>query len=155
MKNTLLFFLLIIVFSSCTSLKAPTFQSIDGLEVAESSLRRVTVNGNMVLNNPNKNKLELDEIDVKMLSNGNELGEFIQNVSTRVDGFADFTVPFSITFDPSKMGESLLSTALSVFSDGKLKLNFRGHVRVRGIDKKRGFNIPIIYGQTIKINKKY
>ncbi|MFT5617458.1 MAG: LEA14-like dessication related protein [Arenicella sp.] len=150
MKNILLFSLLIVIFSSCTSLKAPTFQSIDDLKVSESSLRRVTVVGNMVLNNPNKNKLELDEIDIKMLSNGNELGEFIQNVSTRIDGFKDFSVPFSITFDPAKMGESLLSTAMSAFSNGKLKLNFRGYMRVRGIDKKKGFKIPVIYGKTIK-----
>jgi hypothetical protein len=39
---------------------------------------------------------------------------------------------------------------MSAFSNGKLKLNFRGYVKVRGVDKKNGIKIPVIYGQTIK-----
>ena len=84
----------------------------------------------------------------------NLIVSIFKNISqSTLDGFKDFAIPFSITFDPAKMGESLLSTAMSAFSSGKLKLNFRGFVKVRGIEKKNGFKIPVIYGQTIKINK--
>jgi len=137
--------------SSCVSLQAPTFQSVEKVEVAKSTLKEITITGNVLMNNPNQKAIDLKEMQIKMLSNGNDLGTFMQEVSTSIEAKSDFTIPFAISFDPKQMGESLLSTVLSAMSDQKLKLSFRGFVKVQGKDKKRGFKIPIIYSQSLKL----
>ncbi|MGB0521402.1 MAG: hypothetical protein ACPGJS_00510 [Flammeovirgaceae bacterium] len=139
-----------LVVSSC-GIKVPTFQSMSELKVDKFTKREITVKGSIVMNNPNKNSLNLNNIRLQMSSNKNVLGTFEQDINAPVAAFSNFTIPFSISFDPVQLGQNLVSTALSAFSDQKLKLAFKGHVQVSSKKKEQGgIKIPIIYSKSIK-----
>ena len=143
-------FITALAVQSCTPLQAPTFTTMSDVAISESNLNRITVTGNILMNNPNEKAIDLAEISIRMLSNGNELGTFSQSEVVPVDAKSDFKIPFTISFAPTKLGDSLMSTAMSVFSKKKLKVSFRGFVKVKGQGKKRGIKIPVIYGKTLK-----
>jgi len=148
--RSLLIWVLIIASMSSCAIKAPTFQSMSDLKVATFTKREVTVKGEMVFNNPNKNSLNLNNIRLQMSSNKNVLGTFYQEVNAPIDAYSNFTVPFAITFDPVQLGQNLVATAISAFSKEKLKVAFKGHIKVSGKKNKGGIKIPIIYSKSLK-----
>ena len=147
-KGLFILFTLSLLSSSCISLKAPTFLGIDSAEMSTLNAGEIAIKSAVRLNNPNKAGLFLKEMKIEMSSNNNVLGVFMQQVEAPILGMSDFSVPFSINFDPKTLGNNLLATALSMFTEQKLKLKFRGYVKVGG--KKRGFKIPLFYNETIK-----
>lgn len=134
---------------SC-GIKAPTFQSMSELKMAKFTKRNITIKGEIVMNNPNKNKLNLNNIRLQMSSNKNVLGTFEQDLNAAIEPYSNFNIPFSITFDPVQLGQNLVSTAISAFSDQKLKLSFKGFVQVSGKKTEGGIKIPIIYSKSVK-----
>ena len=133
---------------SCTSLKQPSFLGIDPPKVLAANSREIKVMGVVHFNNPNKASMSLKQMKIEMSSNDNLLGVFLQDTEARIEALSDFSVPFTISFSPKQLGNNLLATALSVFSERKLKVKFRGYAKIGG--KKRGFKIPLIYNQVLK-----
>ena len=134
---------------SC-GIKVPTFQSMSELQMATFTKRNITIKGEIVMNNPNKNKLNLNNIRLQMSTNKNVLGTFEQDLNSVVEPFSNFNIPFSITFDPVQLGQNIVSTAISAFTDQKLKLSFKGFVQVSGKKESGGIKIPIIYSKSVK-----
>lgn len=138
-----------VLMSSC-AIKAPTFQSMSELKVTTFTKKEITVKGEIIFNNPNKNRLNLNDIKLQMSSNKNLLGSFYQELNSPIEPFSNFTVPFAITFDPVQLGQNLISTAISAFSKSKIKVAFKGYIKVSGQKNKGGIKIPIIYSKSLK-----
>ena len=146
----LLFVIAIFTLGGC-SFKAPTYQSMSELKVDKLTKKEITVKGEMVFNNPNKTNLNLNDIFLQMSTNKNVLGTFSQDLNSEVKAYSNFTVPFTISFAPSELGQNLVSTALSAFSKEKLKVSIKGYIKVKSKNNKTGIKIPIIVSKTLKM----
>lgn len=145
---------IVLIFStlaiSCSSLKPPSFQSIEMPESVRIEGRKVTVSSKAYFHNPNKIKLHLKEMKLNAFSGNKLLGEVTQQANIPVEAKSDLVVPFTLSFDWVRNQEGLLQAVLSVWQSQEIKVTFKGYVKIGG-KGKRGFKIPVFHTEKMKI----
>ena len=108
------------------------------------------MNSEVTLHNPNDRRLQLKEMNIGVFSGGERLGQVVQDLEIPVEAQSDFSIPFQLSFDWMESQKGLLNAAITAFQDRKIKLHFRGYVKVSA-KNKRGFKIPVIYTEKLKL----
>lgn len=148
MKKYLLFLILILFISGCKKPQAPEFKYINGLEL-ETQDGITTLKGNAVFYNPNKMKLTLLDGEIAVSIDGNYISTIQEEYDMELDPESDFSVPLEVPVSPNKMKTSLFSSALGILTGKKLRIGYKGNIRLKayGIPVK----VPIDDEQEIDI----
>lgn len=153
MKNILgLLLLSFILFTACEGPKDIVFKNMTNVRVTDYSKKMLTLEADVVLNNPNLASVKLVGADVLLSVEGVEVGRAVQTVeSVTIPAMSDFAVPLSTQFPLKKLGKGgILGTALTVLTKKKLEVQYKGKVTVRVMDVD--FDIPVDYKREIDVN---
>ena len=132
--------------------KQPTFQYMDTPELVSFNGNAITIRSIAYLTNPNKSGLWLKEMQLKVFSGGEQIGSFLQTEEVPIEGKSDFSVPFTVKLDWAKSKQGLINSALSFWQTQEVKLTFKGFAKIGG--QKRGFKVPVIYTEKMKLKWK-
>jgi hypothetical protein len=134
MKNILYFTLLIIIISSCSVNKQPTFIKVDNVKVASFSGDTIRLKAEAFFTNPNDvgGKISTDEI--KVILNRAEVAQ-VSSEEFKVPGRKDFTIPLVVLIPAGKVFENnkngILGGLLNSFLKKSIKVQFKGDIKYK------------------------
>jgi hypothetical protein len=134
MKNILYFTLLIIIISSCSVNKQPTFIKVDNVKVASFSGDTIRLKAEAFFTNPNDvgGKISTDEI--KVILNGAEVAQ-VSSEEFKVPARKDFTIPLVVVIPAGKVFENnkngILGGLLNSFLKKSIKVQFKGDIKYK------------------------
>jgi hypothetical protein len=134
MKNILYFTLLIIIISSCSVNKQPTFIKVDNVKVASFSGDTIRLKAKAFFTNPNDvgGKISTDEI--KVILNGAEVAQ-VSSEEFKVPARKDFTIPLVVVIPAGKVFENnkngILGGLLNSFLKKSIKVQFKGDIKYK------------------------
>jgi hypothetical protein len=134
MKNILYFTLLIIIISSCSVNKQPTFIKVDNVKVASFSGDTIRLKAEAFFTNPNDvgGKISTDEI--KVILNGAEVAQ-VSSEEFKVPARKDFTIPLVVVIPARKVFENnkngILGGLLNSFLKKSIKVQFKGDIKYK------------------------
>lgn len=151
MRQLLLLFLLVGSLVSCQKPQSPTFKNIENLKVKKANLKRVVLEGDVVLHNPNQFACKVKSTDIKVWLNDRAAGTINQNVKTKIEAMGDTRIPvqFNCSTDSLLQKKGLLNNILSVISNKEVDARFKGKVvlDVGGI----GIPVPINHQEALVV----
>jgi hypothetical protein len=134
MKNILYFTLLIIIISSCSVNKQPTFIKVDNVKVASFSGDTIRLKAEAFFTNPTDvgGKISTDEI--KVILNGAEVAQ-VSSEEFKVPARKDFTIPLVVVIPAGKVFENnkngILGGLLNSFLKKSIKVQFKGDIKYK------------------------
>jgi hypothetical protein len=142
MKNILYFTLLIIIISSCSVNKQPTFIKVDNVKVASFSGDTIRLKAEAFFTNPNDvgGKISTDEI--KVILNGAEVAQ-VSSEEFKVPARKDFTIPLVVVIPAGKVFENNKNGILGGLLNSFLKKSIK--VQFKGVIKYKVFGYSIVY----------
>lgn len=137
MRYTLAVLLIIIIsiLSSCSSLtlKEPTLERIENVEIKEMSKERIDMNANLVINNPNAVSIDLASANLEVLVDKVVIAHIKQTLDATMPAQSDFIMPVNITMDLSELYKSkplaALSKSLQIMTEKKLQAQLKGNIK--------------------------
>mgnify|MGYP001168766179 CR=1 FL=1 len=141
------------IYQQGISIKQPEFKSISNFNVDSVVKYMAYVKCDVNLYNPNKLGAQLYNTELKILSNGVEIGEVFQSSHTEIPPQSEFIVPLSFKIDLIKGGYSqtlsgLINQALS--KEKKLPVKFKGVARIKALGITQKVDIEFDDELTIK-----
>ncbi len=134
MKNILYFTLLIILISSCSVNKQPTFIKVDKVKVASFSGDTIRLKAEAFFTNPNDvgGKISTDEI--KVIVNGAEVAQ-VSSEEFKVPARKNFTIPLVVVIPARKVFENnkngILGGLLNSFLKKSIQVQFKGDIKYK------------------------
>ncbi len=134
MKNILYFILLIILISSCSVNKQPTFIKVDKVKVASFSGDTIRLKAEAFFTNPNDvgGKISTDEI--KVIVNGAEVAQ-VSSEEFKVPARKNFTIPLVVVIPARKVFENnkngILGGLLNSFLKKSIQVQFKGDIKYK------------------------
>ena len=134
MKNILYFILLIILISSCSVNKQPTFIKVDKVIVASFSGDTIRLKAEAFFTNPNDvgGKISTDEI--KVIVNGAEVAQ-VSSEEFKVPARKNFTIPLVVVIPARKVFENnkngILGGLLNSFLKKSIQVQFKGDIKYK------------------------
>ena len=134
MKNILYFILLIILISSCSVNKQPTFIKVDKVKVASFSGDTIRLKAEAFFTNPNDvgGKISTDEI--KVIVNGAEVAQ-VSSEEFKVPARKNFTIPLVVVIPARKVFENnkngILGGLLNSFLKKSIQVQFKGDLKYK------------------------
>ena len=152
MKNTLYFFLLFLLMSSCSVKKKPIFIKVDNLKIVSVTSDTIRLKADALFKNPNDvgGKISTDEI--KIIVNGEEVAQ-VSADEFKVPVRKEFAVPLTAVIPTKKLLESnkngILGGLINSILNKSIKLQLKGNLKY----KVFGFSntYPIDKTQEIKL----
>lgn len=134
MKNLLYFTLLILLISSCSVNKQPTFIKVDNIKVASFSGDTIRLKAEAFFTNPNDvgGKISTDEI--KVIVNGAEVAH-VSSEEFKVPAREEFVIPLVVVIPAKKVFENnkngILGGLLNSFLKKSIKVQFKGDIKYK------------------------
>ena len=134
MKNLLYFTLLILLISSCSVNKQPTFIKVDNIKVTSFSGDTIRLKAEAFFTNPNDvgGKISTDEI--KVIVNGAEVAH-VSSEEFKVPAREDFTIPLIVVIPAKKVFENnkngILGGLLNSVLNKSIKVQFKGDIKYK------------------------
>ena len=134
MKNILYFTLLIILISSCSVNKQPTFIKVDKVKVASFSGDTIRLKAEAFFTNPNDvgGKISTDEI--KVIVNGAEVAQ-VSSEEFKVPARKNFTIPLVVVIPARKVFENkkngIFGGLLNSFLKKSIQVQFKGDIKYK------------------------
>lgn len=134
MKNILYFILLIILISSCSVNKQPTFIKVDKVKVTSFSGDTIRLKAEAFFTNPNDvgGKISTDEI--KVIVNGAEVAQ-VSSEEFKVPARKNFTIPLVVVIPARKVFENnkngILGGLLNSFLKKSIQVQFKGDIKYK------------------------
>ena len=134
MKNILYFTLLIILISSCSVNKQPTFIKVDKVKVASFSGDTIRLKAEAFFTNPNDvgGKISTDEI--KVIVNGAEVAQVLSE-EFKVPARKNFTIPLVVVIPARKVFENnkngIFGGLLNSFLKKSIQVQFKGDIKYK------------------------
>jgi len=137
MKKYILFLFLFVLISGCKRPQAPEFKYINDIELETQNDGKTILKGVAVFYNPNKMKLTLLDGEIEVTIDGNYISTIQEEYDMELDPESDFSVPLELPVSPNKMKSSLISSALGILTGKKLKIGYKGDIRLKA------YGIPV------------
>jgi hypothetical protein len=134
MKNLLYFTLLILLISSCSVNKQPTFIKVDNVKVSSFSGDTIRLKAEAFFTNPNDvgGKISTDEI--KVIVNGAEVAH-VSSKEFKVPAREEFVIPLVVVIPAKKVFENnkngILGGLLNSFLKKSIKVQFKGDIKYK------------------------
>jgi len=137
--------------TACQKPEPPIFKYIENFRVKKANLKRVVLEGDVVLYNPNNFACKIKSTDIKVWLNDRAAGIINHDVKTTIEAMGDTRIPikFNCSTDSLLQKKGLLDNILSVISKKEVNARFKGKVMldVGGI----GIPIPINHQESLLI----
>tara|TARA_B110001454_G_C12707166_1_gene429104 strand:+ start:1568 stop:2026 length:459 start_codon:yes stop_codon:yes gene_type:complete len=134
MKNILYFTLLIILISSCSVNKQPTFIKVDNVKVASFSGDTIRLKAEAFFTNPNDVSGKISTDEIKVIVNGAEVAQ-VSSEEFKVPARKDFTIPLVVVIPARKVFENnkngILGGLLNSFLKKSIKVQFKGDIKYK------------------------
>jgi len=134
MKNILYFTLLIILISSCSVNKQPTFIKVDNVKVASFSGDTIRLKAEAFFTNPNDVSGKISTDEIKVIVNGAEVAK-VSSEEFKVPARKDFTIPLVVVIPARKVFENnkngILGGLLNSFLKKSIKVQFKGDIKYK------------------------
>jgi len=134
MKNILYFTLLIILISSCSVNKQPTFIKVDNVKVASFSGDTIRLKAEAFFINPNDVSGKISTDEIKVIVNGAEVAK-VSSEEFKVPARKDFTIPLVVVIPARKVFENnkngILGGLLNSFLKKSIKVQFKGDIKYK------------------------
>jgi len=112
--------------TSCASLKAPEFKSVENVQLTKFGFNESVFNLDLHYYNPNKASLKLRNAEGEAWVDETHLGHFIVDTLTLIPGKSDFVLPVKLQVELAKL---LKVSALALLS-GEAMVKIQGTARV-------------------------
>jgi LEA14-like dessication related protein len=140
------FFSLIIFSIGCKQPMAPDYRGIESVTITKIGINESRVAGNVIFYNPNNFRLQLKHADVTISINDKFAGHCVIDSTIHIPKLDSFLIPVSVNIDL----KNIMSNALQLLLNGKVKVNADGFVRIKksGI----GFKVPVHFEQYERVD---
>ena len=147
MRVRILFFLVVIAFSSCVPNQMVELRDVKNLKLDQTDLENAILDGEAVFYNPNSSRMRLREINVEVFVDGKKSAYVDQKLSALARGKSEFTVPVKVQLSLKELG--LMNTIMSLFGGKKYEIHYKGYLKV----KVNGFplRVPIDHKEDFKL----
>ena len=138
MKNTLYFFVLLLLISSCSVKKKPVFIKVDNVKIVSITSDTVRLKAAAFFKNPNAvgGKISTDEI--KIIVNGATVATVFVD-EFKVPARAEFQVPLTAVIPTKKVFENnkngILGGLINSILNKSIKIRFKGNLKYKGFRK--------------------
>lgn len=137
--SSFLLFLLVLLLTSCGSIKDPEFQRIENIRLGKLGVSSSTLNLDIIYSNPNNTKLKLRSAEGGAWLDNKFLGHFTIDTLIKIPARDMFLLPVKLRVDMSKIVQSsvlaFLNPEVIIKVNGKAKVG-KGFVYI---------NYPIKY----------
>ena len=144
-----------LVFLGCSGPKDPTFEKFENIKVQSISKNKVTLNADMILNNPNPFSCHFKNLVLEVYSDSDvKLTEIEQTYNTEMLADSNFSIPVIINFSPDKLFEEkqgLLNTIVNVLNNKEVNLKYKGYCNVEAMEIS--IKVPIDFEETMILKK--
>jgi hypothetical protein len=152
MKNTLYFFVLLLLISSCSVKKKPVFIKVDNVKIVSITSDTVRLKAAAFFKNPNAvgGKISTDEI--KIIVNGATVATVFVD-EFKVPARAEFQVPLTAVIPTKKVFENnkngILGGLINSILNKSIKIRFKGNLKYKVLGFSKTY--PIDTTQEIKL----
>ncbi len=128
-KRFLVFILFLFVFQACNKdFDPPELREIKDVTIKNLSEGIAELHAEALFHNPNKVKVRLREVRIKVFIDEKEAAVIDQKMKVVIPPRADFSVPIDVNVALKELG--LVNTLLSVFGGKKMKVRYVGHMKL-------------------------
>lgn len=152
MKNSVFFFLLFLLMSSCTVKEKPVFIKVDDVKIVSVTSDTIQLKAFAFFENPNAVGGTISSDEIKIIVNGAPIASVFVD-EFKVPANASFSVPLIAVFPTKKVFQNnkngILGGLINSFLNKSIKLRFKGNLKY----KVFGFSniYPIDKVQEIKL----
>jgi len=144
---TLLVFLQLVVYSSCTQYQPPELKKIEDLKLKMRGGDQIELFGKLIFYNPNKAKFKLKSYHLDVYLEDKKITELKDNTKMVIYPEQDFSMNAVANFSLKELEGDIFSSALGLLSS-RLQLRFEGNIKIarNGIN----INIPVSHREKVK-----
>ncbi|MGB1206322.1 MAG: LEA type 2 family protein [Chitinophagales bacterium] len=136
---------------SCEAPQKPEFKYIKNVKLSSLKDTKISLTGDVILNNPNPFGMTLTATDLDVSIDGKKAGNVKQTFDTEIPASADFVVPVKIDLDQKIISGDWLNTAMSFLFNQKVKVHYKGYVTVKALEIP--IDIPIDNEEEVTLRK--
>lgn len=143
-----------VIFSSCNFEKMqPTLQNVKNIRVIEFTKSNVSIEADMVFNNPNRFSVNLESMDMELFVNNTKVTDIHQTSATSIAAKSNFEIPVRLDYSPLETMTSdpqqLINSFGSVLVTKNADVLIKGTAAfsILGIKIK----VPINHTETVKV----
>ena len=125
---------------------APDYRGIESVIITKISINESRIAGNVIFYNPNNFHLQLKHADVTISINDKFAGHCIIDSTIQIPKRDSFLIPVSVNIDL----KNIMSNALQLLLNGKVKVNADGFVRLK--KSVIGFKVPVHFEQYERVD---
>lgn len=148
-----LFVIALLTIVSCSINKYPEFVNVSTIDVTEYSSEKITIQSDLVFNNPNHLGGTLKATNIKVMVNNIGMG-YINTPDFKVPAQNEFMMPITFEFPFAKIiqdKENLLLNVLNTLTEKKLEVVYTGTITYKF--KLFSYDYPLEYSQEISLKK--
>jgi LEA14-like dessication related protein len=139
-KYTLLVLPIFFILAFSCKVKPPQIKGVEGVKIAKAGLSEISVEGDVVIRNPNFFSGKVLSLHVDILDgNDVKLGSFGEQKAFRVKSLRETKIPLRFAVKPANIS---LTTAAALMS-GKVNLQYDVSAKVRYWFKTRTFKMRV------------
>jgi LEA14-like dessication related protein len=147
MMSRLLIFIGVII--AVTACKTPSQEVVlkDIRDIVVDATKDPKLRAKAILYNPNPQRGKLKKVDLEIYVNGKKAGDVNQKLNVSVPSKGEFSVPLEVNLALKEFG--LMDTMLSVMGGKKIKVHYKGYIRVNyhGLP----IRVPIDYEDDVRL----
>jgi LEA14-like dessication related protein len=125
-SSQIITFLLVLIVSSCASIKDPELVSIENVRLQRFGLKESAVKVDLHYHNPNKFRIKLKKAEGEAWADGNKLGQFNIDTLIHIPASGDFILPIVLNMDM----KNFLGNMALLISNKPIMLKVDGKARV-------------------------
>jgi len=142
MKTHIIFFsVLLLLFASCQEPQEPEFKRMVNFKIGEVQNNQMEVLADAVIYNPNAIKAEVVDLDIDLIVEEKVIGKINETKIVEVPASSEFSLPVRIMASTQVLKDNWLSSAISILTDGKTPVLFKGTVTIKVL--KIPIKVPI------------
>lgn len=130
----------------CKQPLAPDYLGIESVTITKIGINESRVAGSIIFYNPNHFHLQLKHADVTISINDKYAGHCIIDSTVQIPKRDSFLIPVSVNIDL----KNIMSNALQLLLNGKVKVNADGFVRLK--KSLIGFKVPVHFEEYERVD---
>lgn len=140
-RNLFLYFVTIVLLSSCSNIKSPKVKEIKNAKLVGLNTKTIDFDIDLELFNPNNEALQVKSLQLTALFEGIELDAVNQKYDTKMLGQSTFLLPVNVALSLKELAQKdnmdIMSKGLRIYNTGVIDLTLSGDLVVSdGISDK-------------------
>jgi LEA14-like dessication related protein len=133
--------LLMVLIFACARPMTPDYRGIESITITKIGINESRIAGKVIFYNPNNFRMQLKHADVTISVNNQFAGHCVIDSTIHIPKLDSFLIPVSVNIDL----KNIMSNAVQLLLNGKVKINADGFVRIKKTGL--GFKVPVHFEQ--------